>query len=130
MAKEHFVIVVADDDPAVNEVVHDALCEEGYDVRRCFTGDAAARIIQRVVPDLAIIDMQMEVRDAGLRVLRSLRQDPATARIAVIICSGDSAFLRTQRHELATYGAEIVVKPFDITHLVATVSRLLAAPQP
>jgi len=130
MANEHFVIVVADDDPAMNEVLREVLSEEGYDVRCCFTGDAAARITQRIAPDLAIIDMQMEVRDAGLRVLQALRQNPATARIAVIICSADRAFVQAKRQEIATYGAEIIVKPFEITHLVETVSRLLMAPQP
>jgi CheY-like chemotaxis protein len=94
----------------------------------CFTGDAATRIIQRLVPDLAIIDMQMEVHDAGLRVLQALRRQPATARMAVIICSADEAFVRAKRQKSATSGAEIIGKPFDLAHLVATVSRLLAVP--
>jgi len=126
----HVVIVVADDDPSINALVREVLANEGYEMHGCFTGAEAVRIMQRLVPDLAIVDMQMEVRDAGLRVLLALRHHPATAHIAVIICSADNAFLRAKHHEIVTYDAEIISKPFDLTHLMATVSRLLAAPQP
>lgn len=130
MTKRHFVIVVADDDPAMNTLVCEVLADEGYEVHRCFTGAEAVGIMQRLYPDLAIVDMQMEVRDAGLRVLQALRQHPATAHMAVIICSADDAFVRAKCHEIASYGAEIISKPFDLAHLVATVDRLLATPHP
>src|SRR5262245_55773732 len=121
MVKTHVVIVVADDDPALNAVVCEMLTDEGYEVHGCFTGEEAVRIMQRLVPDLAIIDMQMEVRDAGLRVLQALRQNPMTARIGVIICSADDAFARAKGHEIAAYDAEIILKPFAIAHLLETV---------
>jgi CheY-like chemotaxis protein len=130
MANEPFVIVVADDDPLLNALVCEVLADEGYDVRCSFTGAEAMRIIQRVRPDLVITDMQMEVRDAGLQVLQSLRQTPATISVAVIICSADREFLQAKFSEIARYHAEIIAKPFELGHLLATVQRLLATSQP
>ncbi len=96
MAKEHYVIVVADDNTLINNFLSDLLRDEGYQVLCCFSGEEAQRVIRRVTPDVAILDMQMEERDAGLQVLEHLRQHPETARISVIICSADVPFLEAR----------------------------------
>jgi CheY-like chemotaxis protein len=127
MAKQQCVIVVADDNELINDFLNDLLCEEGYRVLCCFSGEEALRVIRRVIPDVAILDMQMEVRDAGLQVLEHLRQHPETARISVIICSADVPFLDAKKKDIAGYGGEIVYKPFEIPHLLATIEKLLMA---
>ncbi len=127
MAKEHYVIVVADDNVAINNFLSDLLHDEGYDVLCCFSGEEAQRIIRRVKPDVAILDMQMEVRDAGLHVLEWLRQHPETAGVSVIICSADVLYLAAKMKLISAYGGEIVYKPFDIPHLLSTIEKLLIA---
>ena len=127
MAKEHYLIVVADDNALLNSFLSDLLLEEGYQVLCCFSGEEALRIIRRVTPDVAILDMQMETRDAGLKVLEQLRQQPDTARVSVIICSADVPFLDAKKKDIATYGGEIVYKPFEIPHLLATIEQILMA---
>lgn len=127
MVKQHYVIVVADDDPAINNLLREILSEEGYQVHGCFTREEAARVIQRVVPDVAVIDMQMEARDSGLELLQSLRQHPQTMCLSIIICSADTFCLEQSSDQLLKLGAEIIPKPFDVEHLLQTVKRLLAA---
>jgi two-component system, OmpR family, response regulator VicR len=127
MAKRHYVIVVADDNETINGFLRDLLVAEGYQVLCCFTGADAERVIRRVIPDVAIVDMQMEVRDAGLRLLKSLRQHPPTAQIAVILCSADVSMMEGYRDEITTYGGRIIPKPFPIDHLLETIQQLLAA---
>jgi CheY-like chemotaxis protein len=127
MAKEQYVIVVADDNVAINNFLSDLLHEEGYNVLCCFSGEEAQRVIRRVIPDVAILDMQMEVLDAGLHVLAWLRQHPETAAVSVIICSADVSFLAAKTKAITVYGGEIVYKPFDIPHLLATIEKLLMA---
>ncbi len=127
MAKEHYVIVVADDNVAINNFLCDLLHDEGYDVLCCFSGAEAQRVIRRVIPDVAILDMQMEVLDAGLHVLAWLRQHPETAAVSVIICSADAPFLAAKTKAITAYGGEIVYKPFDVPHLLATIEKLLMA---
>ena len=127
MAKQHYVIVIADDDPAINDLLRDILSEEGYQVHCCFTREEAARVIQRIVPDVAVIDMQMEARDAGLVLLQSLRDSPQTMRLSVIICSADEICLQQNSDQITQLGAQILPKPFDVEHLLDTVKLLLAA---
>jgi CheY-like chemotaxis protein len=127
MAKEQYVIVVADDNEQINDFLNDLLHEEGYEVLCCFSGEEALRVIRRVIPDVAILDMQMETRAAGLKVLELLRQHPETARISVIICSADVPFLDAKKQDIIAYGGEIVYKPFEISHLLATIEKLLMA---
>ena len=125
MAKQHYVIVVADDNTLINNFLCDLLCEEGYEVLCCFSGVEALRVIRRVTPDVAILDMQMETHDAGLQVLEQLRQHPETARVAVIVCSADVPFLETKKKDITAYDGEIIYKPFEIPHLLAMIEKLL-----
>jgi len=127
MTRQHYTIVVADDDPILNTMLSDILTEEGYQVHCCFSQQEAARVIQRIVPDVAIVDMQMEARDAGLVLLQSLRHNLQMMRLSVIICSADHIFLQRNSDEIEQLGAEIISKPFDIEHLLQTVKRLLVA---
>jgi len=127
MAKEQYVIVVADDNEQINDFLNDLLHEEGYAVLCCFSGAEALRVIRRVIPDVAILDMQMETRAAGLKILELLRQHPETARISVIICSADVPFLDAKKQDIIAYGGEIVYKPFEISHLLATIEKVLVA---
>ena len=127
MSVRRYVIVVADDDPLMNLVLQETLSYAGYDVLCCFSGGEAERVIQRVIPDIAIVDMQMECHDAGLRLVESVRQDPRTSTLSVVVCSADPLFLDSCRERLVSYGAEIVLKPFELDYLLKTVQRLLPA---
>jgi CheY-like chemotaxis protein len=129
MSKQHYVIVVADDDPGINELLNITLTDAGYQVHSCFSGDEAARIIQRIQPDVAVVDMQMETRDAGLRLLQALRQDPHTMRLSVVICSADTIFLDATRESIVELGATVLPKPFYLDEVLQTVESLLA-PRP
>jgi CheY-like chemotaxis protein len=93
----------------------------------CFSGGEAERVIRRVIPDIAIVDMQMEVHDAGLRLLEAVRRNPSTAALSVVICTADVSYLDTCREELAGFGAEVVAKPFALDYLLETVRRMLPA---
>jgi CheY-like chemotaxis protein len=127
MSARRYVIVVADDDPLMNLVLQETLLYAGYDVLCCFSGGEAERVIQRVVPDIAIVDMQMECKDAGLRLIETVRQDPRTSALSVVVCSADLLYLDSCRERLAGYGAEIVLKPFELDYLLETVRRMLPA---
>jgi CheY-like chemotaxis protein len=127
MAKQHYVIVVADDNVAINNFLSELLHDEGYAVLCCYSGEEARRVIRRVIPDVAILDMQMETRDAGLRVLKHLRQYPETARVSVLICSADAQFLKSKEEDIIRYDGKFVHKPFDIPHLLKTIEKLLMA---
>ena len=62
------------------------LAEAGFDVVEASDGEQALRQVQESPPDLIILDILLP-RLGGEQVLQALRQDPATARIPVIVVS-------------------------------------------
>jgi CheY-like chemotaxis protein len=126
MTPRHYVIVVAEDNAIVNQLLTGLLEDQGYSVVSCFNGAEAYRLSARLKPDLVITDLQMEVDDAGLLLLRRLREDPATVKIGVIICSANKTALSHHHSLAATLEAKVVQKPYDVDHLLATVAQLLA----
>jgi CheY-like chemotaxis protein len=126
MSGNHIVIVVADDDIAITEMVHDVLSEEGYTVLCCYTGAEACRLIQRVVPDLAIVDMQMESVDAGIKVLENVRRSPDTKHVKLVIFSADEIALERNQSHIAAFDGEVIYKPFSIEPFLRKIHALLA----
>ena len=78
-------ILVADDAPAVLDVLHEVLTMAGHDVIRATTGSEALRKFQDTHPQLAVIDVMMPDMD-GLLVLDSIRQ--VDGHIPVILITG------------------------------------------
>src|SRR5215204_7581991 len=66
-------ILVVDDDRPIAEVLADLLCDEGYDVRTAYDGQAALREIERQPVDLILSDVSMPKLD-GPSLVRRLRE--------------------------------------------------------
>jgi two-component system, OmpR family, response regulator ResD len=125
VANERSLIVLADDDSAIIEMLSAALSDEGYHTVCCFSGKDAFEAVQKDKPQLVILDMQMEKPDAGLDVVQMMRIDPDTATIPVIICSADAVFLREKQHQLKAHGCETLEKPFNLDELLTLIERML-----
>jgi two-component system response regulator MtrA len=113
-------ILLVEDDAAVSYMLADVLTSSGYDVREAATGAAARALVERVEPDLIILDLVLP-DDDGLVLCSVLKN---MARAPILICSG------TQRRRDAflslKLGAEdFIAKPFDIYDLLARVEVLL-----
>ena len=123
-APEAATIVIVDDDRDLLDTLQATLQEEGYHVVACSQGKDAGQLIRQTRPRLVMLDLRLgEV--PGSEVLRSLRQDPETAGIPVLICSG----LRDQDpavEELREQGYDFMEKPFELAQFLATIRRLLA----
>lgn len=78
-------ILVADDAPAVLDVLEDVLALEGHEVIRATTGAEALRRFQDTQPRLAVLDVMMPDMD-GLMVLDSIRR--LDGQVPVIIMTG------------------------------------------
>ena len=83
--------------------------------------------LKRIQPDLVILDLMMGRDQTGWAILQLLQEDPATARIPVILCSAAEPALRQKAcrlNDMAT--VEAVPKPFDVDQLLDVIARLLA----
>jgi two-component system KDP operon response regulator KdpE len=120
------LIVVVDDDPALQQVVHDLLEDEGYETLPWAQGAGAYELIREAQPGLVILDLWLEHPSAGGMVLALLELDEATSHIPVIVCSGYMQLFRDQQSLLRGKGYVLLEKPFAVEALLARVQALLA----
>jgi len=116
-------VVVADDDSTIRALVEAAVENAGLECRVASDGSAALELIRSWPPDLAVLDVNMPSR-SGYEVLSSLRNDPLTRDIRVILLTA-----RQQETDVIRgfgLGADdYVIKPFSPMELIARLKRLL-----
>ncbi len=120
------LIAVVDDDPDILAMLDTLLTDAGYRTFLWPRGKDAHLQIRQIKPDLLIVDMWMEDRDAGRMVMGLMELDPGTRDIPVIVCSAHVRELRSRIHEFRGKGHVIMEKPFAIDDLLTTVEQLLA----
>jgi two-component system response regulator ResD len=113
-------IIVADDDPAVRELVVLHLNNEGYSAVAVPDGSAALRHI-REGAELAILDLGLPVVD-GFGVLRTLRRE--NLGLPVLVLTGRAEEIdRIVTFELGA--DDFVVKPFYTRELICRIRVML-----
>jgi len=120
-------IAVVDDDRAVAEFLQELLTDEGYAPVLWDRGAGAYELVKRVRPAAVLLDMNMETRDAGLRVAQAICNDPDTADIPVIIVSAEAEFLHKRYAELHALPCRIYPKPVNIPALLSLLHQLTAS---
>ena len=117
------VVLVADDDDDIRDLVAFRLDRAGYEVLRAGDGQEALDLAREHNPDLAVLDVMMP-KLTGYDVTRELRADAATSRIPVILLTA-----RVQEADVARgfeAGADdYVKKPFSPQELKARVQAVL-----
>lgn len=122
------LVLVADDEEDIVELVAMVLEEDGYEVVTANDGEQALRSALSRPPDLCLLDVMMPKLD-GCEVTRQLRAHDETRDIPIILLSA-----RTQRDSVERgreAGAdEYVTKPFVNDDLQRSVRSLLASSRP
>jgi signal transduction histidine kinase/CheY-like chemotaxis protein/ligand-binding sensor domain-containing protein len=77
-------LLLVDDDPAVHDMVEQALAAEGYSVDRASSGAEALERLERERPDAIILDLMMPGM-SGFELAETLRQKDSTARIPIVV---------------------------------------------
>ena len=101
-------LLVADDDPAVVELVGQLLEEHGWSVRSAANGQEALDEIARQQPDVLLLDLMMPILD-GFATLQQLREAPATRDLPVIIITAKD-LTAEEREELRSHATRIIEK--------------------
>lgn len=119
----HGRLVIADDDPDIRELLALNFTAEGFEVLTSTNGLEAETMVRAERPDLVILDGMMPERD-GLEVLASLKSDPDTRDIPVVLLTAratDADIWEGWRLRTDYY----LTKPFDLDHLVHYVRYLI-----
>jgi DNA-binding response OmpR family regulator len=118
------VVLVADDDADIRELVAFKLEQAGFEVIAVEDGHAALEHARNRRPTLAVLDVSMPGL-SGIEVCRALRADSATAGILVIMLTA-----RVQEQDVEggfSAGADdYVTKPFSPRELVSRIQALLS----
>jgi len=114
------LILIADDDPHIREVVRFALENAGFATVQTADGRETIEQFLSVRPDLVILDIVMPEMD-GTEVCRQIRAHSATP--IIFLSSRDEEVDRIIGLELG--GDDYVTKPFSPRELVARVKAVL-----
>src|SRR5204862_7282034 len=116
-------ILIVDDEPDALELIQYNLKAAGYDVATAADGEEAIQKARTAQPALIILDVMLPEVD-GLEVCKTLRREPTTATIPIIMLTAKAAEIdRVLGLELGA--DDYVTKPFSPRELVLRVKSLL-----
>jgi DNA-binding response OmpR family regulator len=117
------VILAADDDEDILELVAFRLGRSGYTVLQARDGEEALQLATEHRPDVAVLDVGMPKLD-GVEVTRRLRAQPETSTIPIILLTARVRESDVERG-FAAGATDYVRKPFSPMELVARVQAAL-----
>ncbi|MEU8663542.1 response regulator [Actinoplanes philippinensis] len=116
------LIVVAEDDRDIREVMTRVLRRAGHTVVETDDGVAALEAVREQRPDILVSDIDMP-RMSGVELSRAVRDEPATRELPVVFVSGSLApgDARPVQAEVTA----VLFKPFVPRELSACVEKAL-----
>jgi two-component system, OmpR family, alkaline phosphatase synthesis response regulator PhoP len=119
----HEKILVVEDESDIRELVAYNLVKQGYRVIPSETGEDGLRLVRSETPDLIVLDLMLPGVD-GLEVCRTLKRDPDTASIPLVMLTakGEEADIVTG---LELGADDYLTKPFSPRVLIARIRAVL-----
>jgi signal transduction histidine kinase/ActR/RegA family two-component response regulator len=122
------LVLVADDHPNTTILLQYVFEREGFQVAKATDGAEALRAARELLPDLILLDVMMPLIN-GFEVLRSLRDDPMTAKIPTVIITANAKEPSDIAKGLNLGADDFLIKPIQPTELVARVMSKMKARQ-
>lgn len=116
-------ILVIDDERVMTQLLKVELEKEGYKVSVAYDGKSGLEKIKIDSPDLVILDVIMPTLD-GYRVLKILKEDPATKNIPVIMLTV-KGFDEEIQKGLDLGADEYMPKPFHPGLLIKRIKNII-----
>ncbi|MCJ7686082.1 MAG: response regulator, partial [Desulfobacteraceae bacterium] len=116
-------ILIVDDDREIREMLTRMLRIHKYETDTASDGFEAGAKVERLKPDLIILDLFMPGMD-GFEVCRRLKEDPGSADLKILILTGYDS--NQNRERIMAQGADdYLVKPVDNNIFFRHVESLL-----
>ena len=114
-------IVVVDDEPSIRELLVASLHFAGFEVNTAASGSEAIEVIERLQPDLIVLDVMLPDID-GFTVTRRIRQEGITTPVLYLTARDDT---QDKVMGLTVGGDDYVTKPFSMPVLLEKIRVIL-----
>lgn len=116
-------VLVVDDSPTICAVLGKMLGQDGYSVLKAPDGETAIEIARTEKPELIFLDIVLP-GISGFSVLRTLRRDPQTRHIPIVMISGN--LQATEQFYVQRFGADdFMKKPFGRAEVFERIRALV-----
>jgi len=120
-------ILVVDDEPEAVELLEFNLKQAGYVVSTAGDGAEALKRARTQAPDLIVLDVMLPEMD-GFEICKSLRLNPATAKVPIVMLTAKAAEIdRVLGLELGA--DDYLTKPFSPRELLLRIKKILSRGQ-
>ncbi len=116
-------VLIVDDDENIGITLRYLMEGQGYEVDVARDGDEALSMVERTLPDLILLDVNMPKRD-GYDVCQTLRANPVWQNIKIIMLSAKGRDIDVEK-ALALGADAYMAKPFSTRDLTAKVRAML-----
>jgi two-component system response regulator AtoC len=116
-------VVVIDDEVLIRKSLTKVLRARGYRVETAATGSAGVDLVERLRPQVAILDMRLPDTD-GLSVLRRVKAAAADTQVIVITAFGD---VDSAVEAMKLGAADFVRKPYELDEITLAVESAALA---
>ncbi len=116
--REKRLVLVIDDDPTVRDLMVRNLEKNGFDVFQATDGEQGIKMAKELKPDVITLDILMPHID-GWSVLSSLKADPTTSQIPVIMAS----ILDEKKKGFSLGAADYLSKPIERERLLNSIKK-------
>ncbi len=118
-------ILIVDDQSKIRELVKVTLSGIGdYQIFEADTGRSAIEIAQKEKPNMVFLDIMLPYEIDGLEVTRTLKNNPQTKDIVIVLLTAKGQRL-DMKQGLEAGADDYFVKPFNPTDLIKKVESVL-----
>lgn len=113
------VILLVDDQDSIRFFLEKTLVQEGFEAHTAKTGAEAVEVVQKVVPDLILLDLRLPDMD-GIEVLKKIKSIFPEICIVMITAFGD---IETAVEAMKQGAFDFVTKPINLDQLMLVIRK-------
>ena len=115
-------VLLIEDEPNIIEAIRFILSREGWRVDTHSNGEDAVEMVRSKTPDVVILDVMLPGR-SGYDILREMREDPALAKLPVLMLTARGQSKDREMAERAG-ASRFMTKPFSNAEVLDAVRAL------
>ena len=117
-------ILMVDDEEKVRRLIKVTLAIGDFEILEASTGEEALKIAREAIPDIILLDIMMPGNLDGYDVCRSLKKDPNTKDIYIIMLTAKGQKADIEKG-MASCANDYFVKPFSPIELIDKIDNIL-----